>query len=344
MEINDIWQANNKLFDFGIEGYNIPEKHIDAKRQIKQRQWEALENSVLKGGRYPRIRKYDSEGKEIIPTKKSFIDEIENKAKKLIKEVDEEKYSKFYPPLEKQNYHKKIKYDLKGFNVSSLKTEIYKHDRKTYVTDIINQYKKEAELSPERKELIDKTIEKHSKAIPLDSKLKNKGNLTRSDRVTVVSEQMYYGEKSAFYLPDKDRPFNPQKKYHSPKWSYSKLKVVEKQEPIIDERAESVKQKWQGFNIKMPFDVNVSFNLVKSHGKILNKLYKEGVLSNELQQIKQEKDEISSKLSPVTYFKIPKEKYLLNGKKKIIKNFDENYSDREQIEKKISKRNKTFLF
>lgn len=163
ISIDEMWRHKNKDDLLGIKEYNLIKKYVDPKKQIEDRNYNELSKKVeMKKAKFDRMRKYDKDGNEIIPNRNSFIDQIIYKEKKKNEKPTDEKnielFDKYYPP-----YVKKSKNESMSYNTDkNVFRKLYAHDRKTFAEELFMNLKKSYEITnEEKKEMIEKVIEKH---------------------------------------------------------------------------------------------------------------------------------------------------------------------------------------
>jgi hypothetical protein len=163
LSIDDLWNIKTHQLEIGIPEYNVDKIYFDYKKNIERKKIQSMFNSMIfDKAKFTNIKKLDSEGKEIIPTKKSFIDNIINyelKNNHSGKEKFPELYEKINPSYVKPTKEELIK--LKTDPQKRLK--LYSSDRRTCAEIIQKKLIKEQEIPENMQEKISLVNEKHEK-------------------------------------------------------------------------------------------------------------------------------------------------------------------------------------
>ena len=351
IEINDMWKKAARIRDIdGIEGYNTPIIHIDPRKEIEKRKFKELEDSIIfKKGKFPDYKKFDNEGNQIIPIKKNVFEEEAKKYDYIKKDVNEkfpELIDKFYP---------KEKIKQPKVSISHNMISLYKSDRITFLSDMVKKINNDNKIPENKIEAVDKVKDKllsENKKLDYYTSIKlkysSKGSISKDIRSSFIEEGMYIGEKSAFYHEKKDEEdkknickFNPSKIKvlpSSPKYSFRKLNnnndLKEKLEFVndkIQEKQNSIKDKWETKNIKFPGGIRESYDSIKNRGRILFSYKKDSEVSDQLVQYRESK----KSPSPNKYFMT--KKFSILGKSQVEDENEKLYVDRKRIDKFIYK-------
>lgn len=296
-----MWSVVNKEANtFGIQGYEAAKKYIDHKKIKIENEAAELNLDVWAGKKhYPKPKlNLDAEGKPIIPTKINYIDEH---LKQVNANFSQKKFDAFVEALKEKGKTledvERIKIMDQAVIKDPNKAKFYKHDRKTYLADIIDDEKKKLVIPEGFAEIVEKIKEKHGRyGLPELSvfeknkiKYKGKGSTSKSDRVTFLADSMHLGEKIPFYnthVPDNegsdDKRGRKQKVYFypkhdlmykkSPEWKMKKSTeinrdYIEKRDEQQKQKAESVRQSWDNRKIKFIDDVATSFSRLENNRK-----------------------------------------------------------------------------
>ncbi len=174
---DDMWTLMNKKENnnFGIAGYESPKIYFDHKRKKTDREnWEMHSKVWDQKDHYPKLKlPVDKDGKEILPKRPSFIEEI-IKSKKA--NFSQEKFDKFVEKLKEKGTSIEEFEGIKPKKSEEPKEvkRSYK-DRTTIIAEIFKEENKKHEFPPNLQEVVDKVKEKHAKYPPKE-KLK-KSNL-----------------------------------------------------------------------------------------------------------------------------------------------------------------------
>ena len=285
--------------NWGIPGYESPKIYFDHVKQKKDRAIYEMHGEVWNNrGHYPKPKfSLDKDGKEIIPQKLNFIDECIKQSNSCFSKSKFDNYVNFIKDKKGKTLDEvegiiKPKVEL---NKDQKKAKIYRHDRSTTIDEIFINEKKKTTYAPLVQELIDKTKERQAKyASPLKdvaTKYKGKTSLTKSDKISFISDAQWLSERTPFYntKPEngegsdgdnkKDKKetklFNPDKirvMNRSPQWKISKPVVVnkdymDKREDQMNEKINNLKKSWDDRRIKFIDDVSVSYFKLKDGTK-----------------------------------------------------------------------------
>jgi hypothetical protein len=229
MPIDDMFSIINKEINnnWGVVGYDPHKEYFDYKKQKLDRETLNLHQAVwAKKQHYPPAKlPKDENGKVILPKRENFIDET---IKMYNSNFSKKKFDEYVEALKDKGKTLEevegIKRPHEILNKDKAKAKIYKHDRNTYIDEIVNEENKKKKITPEFEEIISKAKEKQSRyASPpmtdverMIKKYKGKGASTyniinilmysKSDRVTFLAEAIYCGEKTPFYYtkPEED--------------------------------------------------------------------------------------------------------------------------------------------
>ena len=143
---------NNFTTDFGIEGYNAPKIYFDHVKLKKDREIRELNQEVLEGKKkYPKPKySTDKEGNIKIPVRDNFIDDILKLANSY---YSVEKADIVLAKIRKNSNNKS----------SSQVSNLYKHDRITYLNQVMIQEKKKFQSNDFFDNIIIKAKNKQSK-------------------------------------------------------------------------------------------------------------------------------------------------------------------------------------
>ena len=78
MDIGEMWSLTNREDNnWGVEGYEVPKKYSDAKKQIWDRKvYEENLKVWSKKGHYEKKTKVDKEGNPIVLKRPNYLDEV----------------------------------------------------------------------------------------------------------------------------------------------------------------------------------------------------------------------------------------------------------------------------
>ena len=199
----------------GIFGYNPKKKYFDYYNSL----WIKERARILLSYKHkhwpPNDWPKDKEGNKKLPIKKSFIDDKiewyksfndENKRKNLIEELESKgKKIDFEKNIYKSDFD--IKKNKKNLRSIFLKREIEIKKIKDKIKYEIPAYKSS---------IIEQAIEKIKKDNENKIKKKAKSFLSKSDKISYISEAEYLGEQIPFYNSYKDKKNDNNKKLFNP--------------------------------------------------------------------------------------------------------------------------------
>ncbi len=165
---NDMWNliSSEGNPSFGIAGYESPKQYFDTKRQKWEKANLELDTQVWAGKcKYPKP-KYpeDKDGKIIIPTRPSYIQEHIKKQKSGFSTEKFEKYKEFL--INKGSSIEEIdgvKVKVKDDKNKNIKGSLYRQNRQTMIEEIIVNENKRYKVSEEQQEKINIVKEKHNR-------------------------------------------------------------------------------------------------------------------------------------------------------------------------------------
>ena len=183
--------------NFLVEGYLAPRFYVDPKKQIEAREIKQLNELVwAKKKLYP-LPKFgkDKDGQPIIPTKKSYIDDVIKIANSC---YDKEKADK---------YLESSKASPTSPNKKPQGPKMYSHDRETLFKQMERLQLKEFNVSPEKESIIQRVIDKQGPFLNKklhwaeENKLKytKKGSVPRDIRSGLLADSEYVGESIPYY-------------------------------------------------------------------------------------------------------------------------------------------------
>lgn len=187
LNLHDMWNLYSKEESnlFGLPGYQVPKIYFDPKKQKYDREMEQLHHLVWKGKDHypsPKFEK-DSNGKDILPKRPNYMDELLkfNKSNFSQKKYDEyiEKLKSKGLTIEEIEGTKQRKKSGEKDNPNK-NSFFFKVERKTYLDDIVRSGIKKNQISPEMKELITKVKEKQSKYSSIEKNVENSGRIFNS--------------------------------------------------------------------------------------------------------------------------------------------------------------------
>jgi len=180
LNLKEMWKLVSKEENnlFGVAGYQIPKIHFDYKKQKFDKEMEQLHQAVWKGKEHYPSPKYakDENGKDILPKRSFFVDEIIKQNKSYF---SKKKYDAYLEKLQAKGLTLEDIEDSKHRKKSSDKNNkaensfFFKIERKTFLDDIVRDGNKKNNLSPEMKDLIAKVKEKQDKYSPKEKFLEN---------------------------------------------------------------------------------------------------------------------------------------------------------------------------
>ena len=269
----------------GIFGYNPKKKYFDYYNSL----WIKERARILLSYKHkhwpPNDWPKDKEGNKKLPIKKSFIDDKiewyksfndENKRKNLIEELESKgKKIDFEKNIYKSDFD--IKKNKKNLRSMFLKREIEIKKIKDKIKYEIPAYKSS---------IIEQAIEKIKKDNENKINKKAKSFLSKSDKISYISEAEYLGEQIPFYNSYKNKKndndkklFNPNRLIlfkKNPSWSFApknfkknvKNIYIEKKENLIKEKQINTLSK-SGLDLNSyKLDVIKSYDMINKHGNL----------------------------------------------------------------------------
>lgn len=168
MTADDMWNVMNSggSGSWGIDGYESPKIYFDFKKQKLDREKYQLNQAVwAKKQHYPKPKEYlDKDGNKIIPQKKNFIDEHIQWANS---NFSKPKFDAYVEMLKEKG---KSLEEIEGIKKlaeekvkDKSKAKIYKHDRSTYIDDIMKRENKMHTVPIDLQEIVEKAKERQAK-------------------------------------------------------------------------------------------------------------------------------------------------------------------------------------
>jgi hypothetical protein len=334
----------------GIFGYNPKKKYFDYYNSL----WIKERARILLSYKHkhwpPNDWPKDKEGNKKLPIKKSFIDDKiewyksfndENKRKNLIEELESKgKKIDFEKNIYKSDFD--IKKNKKNLRSLFLKREIEIKKIKDKIKYEIPAYKSS---------IIEQAIEKIKKDNENKIKKKAKSFLSKSDKISYISEAEYLGEQIPFYNSYKDKKndnnkklFNPNRLIlfkKNPSWSFApknfkkdiKNIYIEKKENLIKEKQINTLSK-SGLDLNSyKLDVIKSYDMINKHGSLPHLFRKQFDYKSTNQYKKAIENNKSSILpGPGTYWN--DEKCLFNNNINDKKENNRYYMTRDKTDKR----------
>ena len=334
----------------GIFGYNPKKKYFDYYNSL----WIKERARILLSYKHkhwpPNDWPKDKEGNKKLPIKKSFIDDKiewyksfndENKRKNLIEELESKgKKIDFEKNIYKSDFD--IKKNKKNLRSIFLKREIEIKKIKDKIKYEIPAYKSS---------IIEQAIEKIKKDNENKIKKKAKSFLSKSDKISYISEAEYLGEQIPFYNSYKDKKndnnkklFNPNRLIlfkKNPSWSFApknfkkdiKNIYIEKKENLIKEKQINTLSK-SGLDLNSyKLDVIKSYDMINKHGSLPHLFRKQFDYKSTNQYKKAIENNKSSILpGPGTYWN--DEKCLFNNNINDKKENNRYYMTRDKTDKR----------
>ena len=334
----------------GIFGYNPKKKYFDYYNSL----WIKERARILLSYKHkhwpPNDWPKDKEGNKKLPIKKSFIDDKiewyksfndENKRKNLIEELESKgKKIDFEKNIYKSDFD--IKKNKKNLRSIFLKREIEIKKIKDKIKYEIPAYKSS---------IIEQEIEKIKKDNENKIKKKAKSFLSKSDKISYISEAEYLGEQIPFYNSYKDKKndnnkklFNPNRLIlfkKNPSWSFApknfkkdiKNIYIEKKENLIKEKQINTLSK-SGLDLNSyKLDVIKSYDMINKHGSLPHLFRKQFDYKSTNQYKKAIENNKSSILpGPGTYWN--DEKCLFNNNINDKKENNRYYMTRDKTDKR----------
>ena len=334
----------------GIFGYNPKKKYFDYYNSL----WIKERAKILLSYKHkhwpPNDWPKDKEGNKKLPIKKSFIDDKiewyksfndENKRKNLIEELESKgKKIDFEKNIYKSDFD--IKKNKKNLRSIFLKREIEIKKIKDKIKYEIPAYKSS---------IIEQAIEKIKKDNENKIKKKAKSFLSKSDKISYISEAEYLGEQIPFYNSYKDKKndnnkklFNPNRLIlfkKNPSWSFApknfkkdiKNIYIEKKENLIKEKQINTLSK-SGLDLNSyKLDVIKSYDMINKHGSLPHLFRKQFDYKSTNQYKKAIENNKSSILpGPGTYWN--DEKCLFNNNINDKKENNRYYMTRDKTDKR----------
>ena len=334
----------------GIFGYNPKKKYFDYYNSL----WIKERARILLSYKHkhwpPNDWPKDKEGNKKLPIKKSFIDDKiewynsfndENKRKKLIEDLESKgKKIDFEKNIYKSDFD--IKKNKKNLRSMFLKREIEIKKIKDKIKYEIPAYKSS---------IIEQAIEKIKKDNENKIKKKTKSFLSKSDKISYISEAEYLGEQIPFYNSYKNKKndndkklFNPNRLIlfkKNPSWSFApknfkkdiKNIYIEKKENLIKEKQINTLSK-SGLDLNSyKLDVIKSYDMINKHGSLPHLFRKQFDYKSTNQYKKAIENNKSSILpGPGTYWN--DEKCLFNNNINDKKENNRYYMTRDKTDKR----------
>ena len=334
----------------GIFGYNPKKKYFDYYNSL----WIKERARILLSYKHkhwpPNDWPKDKEGNKKLPIKKSFIDDKiewyksfndENKRKNLIEELESKgKKIDFEKNIYKSDFD--IKKNKKNLRSIFLKREIEIKKIKDKIKYEIPAYKSN---------IIEQAIEKIKKDNENKIKKKAKSFLSKSDKISYISEAEYLGEQIPFYNSYKNKKndndkklFNPNRLIlfkKNPSWSFApknfkkdiKNIYIEKKENLIKEKQINTLSK-SGLDLNSyKLDVIKSYDMINKHGSLPHLFRKQFDYKSTNQYKKAIENNKSSILpGPGTYWN--DEKCLFNNNINDKKENNRYYMTRDKTDKR----------
>ena len=334
----------------GIFGYNPKKKYFDYYNSL----WIKERARILLSYKHkhwpPNDWPKDKEGNKKLPIKKSFIDDKiewyksfndENKRKNLIEDLESKgKKIDFEKNIYKSDFD--IKKNKKNLRSIFLKREIEIKKIKDKIKYEIPAYKSS---------IIEQAIEKIKKDNENKIKKKAKSFLSKSDKISYISEAEYLGEQIPFYNSYKDKKndnnkklFNPNRLIlfkKNPSWSFApknfkkdiKNIYIEKKENLIKEKQINTLSK-SGLDLNSyKLDVIKSYDMINKHGSLPHLFRKQFDYKSTNQYKKAIENNKSSILpGPGTYWN--DEKCLFNNNINDKKENNRYYMTRDKTDKR----------
>jgi len=334
----------------GIFGYNPKKKYFDYYNSL----WIKERARILLSYKHkhwpPNDWPKDKEGNKKLPIKKSFIDDKiewyksfndENKRKNLIEELESKgKKIDFEKNIYKSDFD--IKKNKKNLRSIFLKREIEIKKIKDKIKYEIPAYKSS---------IIEQAIEKIKKDNENKIKKKAKSFLSKSDKISYISEAEYLGEQIPFYNSYKNKKndndkklFNPNRLIlfkKNPSWSFApknfkkdiKNIYIEKKENLIKEKQINTLSK-SGLDLNSyKLDVIKSYDMINKHGSLPHLFRKQFDYKSTNQYKKAIENNKSSILpGPGTYWN--DEKCLFNNNINDKKENNRYYMTRDKTDKR----------
>jgi hypothetical protein len=334
----------------GIFGYNPKKKYFDYYNSL----WIKERARILLSYKHkhwpPNDWPKDKEGNKKLPIKKSFIDDKiewyksfndENKRKNLIEELESKgKKIDFEKNIYKSDFD--IKKNKKNLRSMFLKREIEIKKIKDKIKYEIPAYKSS---------IIEQAIEKIKKDNENKINKKAKSFLSKSDKISYISEAEYLGEQIPFYNSYKNKKndndkklFNPNRLIlfkKNPSWSFApknfkkdiKNIYIEKKENLIKEKQINTLSK-SGLDLNSyKLDVIKSYDMINKHGSLPHLFRKQFDYKSTNQYKKALENNKSSILpGPGTYWN--DEKCLFNNNINDKKENNRYYMTRDKTDKR----------
>ena len=334
----------------GIFGYNPKKKYFDYYNSL----WIKERARILLSYKHkhwpPNDWPKDKEGNKKLPIKKSFIDDKiewyksfndENKRKNLIEELESKgKKIDFEKNIYKSDFD--IKKNKKNLRSIFLKREIEIKKIKDKIKYEIPAYKSS---------IIEQAIEKIKKDKENKIEKKAKSFLSKSDKISYISEAEYLGEQIPFYNSYKNKKndndkklFNPNRLIlfkKNPSWSFApknfkkdiKNIYIEKKENLIKEKQINTLSK-SGLDLNSyKLDVIKSYDMINKHGSLPHLFRKQFDYKSTNQYKKALENNKSSILpGPGTYWN--DEKCLFNNNINDKKENNRYYMTRDKTDKR----------
>ena len=334
----------------GIFGYNPKKKYFDYYNSlwIKERARKLLnyKHKHWPPNDWPK----DKEGNKKLPIKKSFIDDKiewynsfndENKRKKLIEDLESKgKKIDFEKNIYKSDFD--IKKNKKNLRSIFLKREIEIKKIKDKIKYEIPAYKSS---------IIEQAIEKIKKDNENKINKKAKSFLSKSDKISYISEAEYLGEQIPFYNSYKNKKndndkklFNPNRLIlfkKNPSWSFApknfkkdiKNIYIEKKENLIKEKQINTLSK-SGLDLNSyKLDVIKSYDMINKHGNLPH-LFRKQFDYKSTNQYKKSKENNKSSILPGPGSYWNDEKCLFNKNLNDKKENNRYYMTRDKTDKR----------
>jgi hypothetical protein len=166
--VQDMWNVLNYEgnINFGVAGYESPKIYIDHRKIKTDRELYKFNQEVWAGKqKYPKPKlRFDKNDNPIVPQKINFIDEIIKQSHSSFSKEKFEKYVDFLKGKGKSLEEiEGIKKNSEPVNKDVKNSKIYKHDRCTYIGEIMKIENKRYTVPEEFQEKINQVKEKHAK-------------------------------------------------------------------------------------------------------------------------------------------------------------------------------------
>ena len=270
----------------GIFGYNPKKKYFDYYNSLWIKERAKILSSYKHKHWPPNDWPKDKDGNKKIPVKKSFIDDKiewyksfndENKRQKIIDDLESKgKKIDFNKNIYKSDFD--IKKNKKNLRSMFLKREIE-------IQKIKNKIK--YEIPVYKSSIIEQAIEKIKKDKENKIEKKLKSFLSKSDKISYISEAEFLGEQIPFYnnynekKNDNKKLFNPNRLIlfkKNPSWSFApknfknnlnkKNIYIEKKDNLIKEKQINILSK-SGIDLNSyKIDVLKSYDMIEKHGSL----------------------------------------------------------------------------